>query len=70
MQTLKIKYHTNKEEYLNLIRQYQKQYSNTLRWMYNRCVDGIGDTKRKQLAKEKLNNIPLMECWFILLVYN
>lgn len=65
MQTLKIKYHTNKEEDLKLIRQYQKQYSNTLRWMYNRCVDGIGDTKRKQLAKTTLNNIPLMECWFI-----
>ena len=65
MQTLKIKYHTNKEEDLNLIRQYQKQYSNTLKWMYNRCVDGIGDTKRKQLAKTTLNNIPLMECWFI-----
>lgn len=65
MQTLKIKYHIDKEENLNLIRQYQKQYSNTLRWMYNRCIDGIGDTKRRQLAKEKLNNIPLMECWFI-----
>ena len=36
MQTLKIKYHTNKEEDLKLIRQYQKQYSNTLRWMYNK----------------------------------
>ena len=58
MQTLKIKYHTNKEEDLKLIRQYQKQYSNTLRWMYNRCVDGSGENKRKPLAKTTLNNIP------------
>lgn len=64
MQTLKIKYHTNTLESLDLIRQYQRQYSNVLRWMYNRCIDGIGDTKRKQQAKS-LNNIPLMECWFI-----
>lgn len=33
--------------------------------MYNRCVDNMPDVKRKQTAKTILNNIPLMECWFI-----
>ena len=65
MQTLKIKYHTTDIKDLDLIRQYQRQYSNVLRWMYNRCVEGVGDTKRKQIAKQTLNNVPLMECWFV-----
>lgn len=65
MITLKVKYHTANECDLDLIRQYQRQYTSLLKWMYNRCVDGVSDTKRKQLAKSTLNNIPLMECWFM-----
>lgn len=62
MQTLKLKYRTT-ESNINIIREYQRQYSHLLRCAYNRakekCVDKYIETNIKSL-----NNLPLMESFF------
>lgn len=64
MQTLKIKYHTNNIKELDLVKKYQAQYTNLLRWMYNRVRDGVIEKNREQMSKQ-LNNINLLDSWFI-----
>ena len=60
MQTLKIPYQTTQEN-LNLIKEYQKQYSSCLHFMYNRVKDGYSETEIKHL---QINNIELLDAWF------
>ena len=54
MQTLKIKYKTNKEN-LNLIKDYQRQYSSCLHYFYNRIQEGLSEKQCRDLF-QKLNN--------------
>lgn len=63
MQTLKIKYHTTQQQ-LDKIKQYQKQYTNLLRWMYNRVREGVPEKQREQQSKN-LNNLSLLDSWFV-----
>ena len=60
MQTLKIPYQTTQEN-LNLIKEYQRQYSSCLHFMYNRVKDGYSETEIKHL---QINNIELLDAWF------
>ena len=60
MQTLKIPYQTTQEN-LNLIKEYQRQYSSCLYFMYNRVKDGLSETEIKHL---QINNIELLDAWF------
>ena len=61
MKTLKIRYSTTQES-LDVIDQYQKQYSVMLRVMYNRFADG--KLTENQIKHFQINNIPLMNSWF------
>ena len=63
MQTLKIKYHSS-EENISLIKDYQRQYSCVYRWMYNRTDEGMSEKEREHQVK-LLNNIDLLDSWFI-----
>ena len=63
MQTLKIKYHTDTQS-VNIIKSYQHQYTNLLRWMYNRVRDGISEKQREHDTKS-LHNINLLDSWLI-----
>lgn len=60
MQTLKIPYQTTKEN-LNLIKEYQRQYSSCLHFMYNRVKDGLSETEIKHL---QINTVELLDSWF------
>ena len=60
MQTLKIPYQTTQEN-LDLIKEYQKQYSSCLHYFYNRVQEGYSETQIKHLS---LNNVDLMDAWF------
>lgn len=64
MQTLKIKYHTQTQGEQQTIKQFQKEYSNALRWMYNRVREGVKEKQREQQARQ-LNNINNLDSWFI-----
>ena len=64
MQTLKITYHTINNDDLITIKAYQTQYNSVLRYMYNRVCEGVKEKKREQLTKT-LNNIKLIDSWFI-----
>ena len=64
MQTLKMKYHTNSDDDLMLIKSYQSQYNSVLRFMYNRVCDGLNEKNRESLTKS-LNNIDSLDSWFI-----
>ena len=64
LQTLKLTYHTESTEDMEVIRKYRRQYSSLLRWMYNRCVEEMPETDRKHAAKH-LNNVGLLDSWFI-----
>ena len=63
MQTLKLKYHIDSKQ-LEEIYSYQKQYTNLLRFMYNRVCDGKLEKQCEQKAK-LLNNLDLLDSWFI-----
>ena len=60
MQTLKIPYQTTQEN-LDLIKEYQRQYSSCLHYFYNRTKEGLSETQIKHLS---LNNVDLMDAWF------
>ena len=60
MQTLKIPYQTSQEN-LDLIKEYQRQYSSCLHYFYNRVKDGYSETEIKHL---QINNIELLDSWF------
>ena len=64
MQTLKIKYQTSSNEDLNLIKEYQRQYSSVLHFVYNRTLDGLSQKEIKEKVKS-LSNINLLDSWFI-----
>ena len=64
MQTLKIKYKTSSLEDLNLIKEYQKQYSSLLHYVYNRTLENISQKEIKERVKH-LSNISLLDSWFI-----
>ena len=60
MQTLKIPYQTTQEN-LDLIKEYQRQYSSCLHYFYNRVQEDYSETQIKHL---QLNNIELIDAWF------
>ena len=64
MQTLKVKYKTSSLEDLNLIKEYQKQYSSLLHYVYNRTCENISQKEIKEKVKS-LSNINLLDSWFI-----
>ena len=64
MQTLKIKYKTSSLEDLNLIKEYQKQYSSLLHYVYNRIYENISQKEIKEKVKS-LSHINLLDSWFI-----
>ena len=64
MQTIKIKYKTSSLEDLNLIKEYQKQYSSLLHYVYNRTIENISQKEIKERVKH-LSNINLLDSWFI-----
>ena len=55
MQTLKIKYKTSQEN-LDLIKEYQIQYSSCLHYMYNRVKEGLDEKQCRDLFPQ-INNI-------------
>ena len=63
MQTLKIKYKTTNEN-LSLIKEYQRQYSSCLHYVYNRFKENISQKEIYNFVKQ-LNNIPLIDSWII-----
>ena len=64
MQTLKIKYKTSSLEDLDLIKEYQKQYSSLLHYVYNRTCENISQKEIKEKVKS-LSHINLLDSWFI-----
>lgn len=64
MQTLKLKYETSSLEDLNLIKEYQKQYSSLLHYVYNRTCENLSQKDIKEKVKS-LSNINLLDSWFI-----
>ena len=64
MQTIKIKYRTSSLEDLNLIKEYQKQYSSCLHYVYNRTLKNISQKEIKERVKH-LSNVNLLDSWFI-----
>ena len=64
MQTLKIKYKTSSTKDLNLIKEYQKQYSSCLHYVYNRTLENISQKEIKEKVKH-LSNINLLDSWFV-----
>ena len=64
MQTLKIKYETSSLEDLNLIKEYQKQYSSLLHYVYNRTCENISQKEIREKVKS-LSHTNLLDSWFI-----
>ena len=64
MQTIKIKYKTSSMEDLNLIDEYQKQYSSLLHYVYNRTLENISQKEIKEKVKS-LSHINLLDSWFV-----
>lgn len=63
MQTIVLKYKTD-DENISLIRDYRRQYSNILHCAYNRAKEDINEKSITEKVSN-LNNVPLMECFFI-----
>ena len=67
MQTLKIPIKIEKQEEIELIRKYQKQYTNLFHLFYNLILDkGLTENQSKSC---KFNNLELMDAWFTLSCY-
>ena len=67
MQTLKIPIKIEKQEEIELIRKYQKQYTNLFHLFYNLILDkGLTENQSKHC---KFNNLELMDAWFTLSCY-
>ena len=49
---------------LDLVKDYQREYTNLLRWMYNRVRDGVKEKEREHLS-HSLNNLSLLDSWFV-----
>ena len=63
MQTIKIKYKTS-DENIYLIKEYQRQYSSCLHYIYNRTIENLSQKEIKEKVKS-LSNINLLDSWFI-----
>ncbi len=63
MQVLKIKYQTDSSSQETILN-YMKQYSSIQHFVYNRYADGYSQKQIKEQIKS-LNNIDLMNSWFI-----
>lgn len=61
MQTLKIKYKTTSEN-AELINQYRKEFSNVLRYAYNRRIDSVSEKDAEHLCS-LLNNVSLIKSY-------
>ena len=67
MQTLKIPIEIENQEDYDLIRKYQKQYTNLFHLFYNLILDkGLTEHQSKHC---KFNNLELMDAWFTLSCY-
>ena len=67
MQTLKIPIKIERQEEIELIRKYQKQYTNLFHLFYNLILDkGLTENQSKHC---KFNNMDLMDAWFTLSCY-
>ena len=62
MITLKLKYSLDDIQDRNLIHSYMNQYNHVFRVAYNKFNDGL-KTSQKELSN--LNNISLLDSWFI-----
>lgn len=60
MQTLKLKYYVD-EESSRIIKEFRRQYSNCLHYMFNRVLEGHKETEIKHM---EINNVPLLDSWF------
>ena len=61
MQTIKLPYYIDNNEDKTTVLSYIKQYSNCLRFMFNRVKDNISETQIKHLT---INNVDLLDSWF------
>ena len=64
MITLKLKYRLKDEQDMSLIRDYQRQYSSCLRFLYNRISDNPSITEKElRLLYGNINNCSLINKW-------
>ena len=64
MITLKLKYRLKDEQDMSLIRDYQRQYSSCLHFLYNRISDNSSITEKElRLLYDNINNCSLINKW-------
>ena len=64
MITLKLKYRLKNEQDMSLIRDYQRQYSSCLHFLYNRISDNPSVTEKElRLLYDNVNNCSLINKW-------
>ena len=64
MITLKLKYRLKDEQDMSLIRDYQRQYSSCLHFLYNRISDNPSITEKElRLLYDSINNCSLINKW-------
>ena len=64
MITLKLKYRLKDEQDMSLIRDYQRQYSSCLHFLYNRISDNQSITEKElRLLYYNINNCSLINKW-------
>ena len=64
MITLKLKYRLKNEQDMSLIRDYQRQYSSCLHFIYNRISDNPSITEKElRLLYDNVNNCYLINKW-------
>ena len=64
MITLKLKYRLKDEQDMSLIRDYQRQYSSCLHFLYNRISDNPSITEKElRLLYDSINNFSLINKW-------
>ena len=64
MITLKLKYRFKDEQDMSLIRDYQRQYSSCLHFLYNRISDNLSITEKElRLLYNNVNNCSLINKW-------
>ena len=66
MITIKLPYTLKNKGDLEYISKLQRQYNNTMRWIFNRFKDGLNEKEIRHLFKvKKLNNVELIDTWFV-----
>ena len=64
MITLKLKYRLKDEQDMSLIRDYQRQYSSCLHFLYNRISDNPSITEKElRLLYDGINNCSFINKW-------